>query len=241
MEGDQPQMAKNIFLTGTKGSGKSTILREILFPYRQLLGGYYVQRVTDPHSGRLAFRILDISTDPYYLLNVSETHVPQPNTHVPQSNTHVSQTNNLIPQSNTQIPQPETPIPHHYPGDIIAVTAWENSSAQTTPRKKGLTVFPDALERRGVEILKAARNKKIILMDELGRFELLAPRFSETVFTVLQNSLPVIGVLKKERNPFIDQISLRYARQILDLDCLTPEYIKEQLTLFLETAATSLT
>ena len=188
-------MAKNLFLTGTKRSGKSTFLKEALFPYRHLLGGYYIQRVSDPETSQISYRILDIASDPYYELNATE-----PLSSL-SSNKGISFSDNII--------------------------------ATTSGNYKGIEMHPAVLETRGVQLLEAAQNKSLILMDELGRIEQHAPRFSETVFTILRGPIPVIGVLKKEHNFFLDQISLRHAHVILDLDDLTPESVQKQIKDFL--------
>jgi len=178
----------NLFVTGTKRVGKSTLLKECLYPYLNITGGYYIQRVNDEDSTTLAFRILDVSSQPYYLLNVTDTVSVE--------------------------------------ADIIAITSIN---------KRGIQIFPTSLENKGVSILRdAQRTKKIVLMDELGKFELHAPHFAKTVFEILKGPIPVIGVLKKEHNPFLDHISNNYADLILDLDEIDPALCKEHINLFLD-------
>jgi nucleoside-triphosphatase len=75
-------------------------------------------------------------------------------------------------------------------------------------------------EETGVEILERAyhNGKKVILMDELGTAEQFAPRFRRMVNMLLDSSLFVLGVLKKERNPFLDAIRERDDVMLVDLD-----------------------
>lgn len=71
----------------------------------------------------------------------------------------------------------------------------------------------------GVSILnQASREKQLILMDELGRIETKVPEFTQAVFQVLDSTIPVLGVIKKETNPFLDRIRARPDVQVIDLD-----------------------
>ncbi len=57
----------------------------------------------------------------------------------------------------------------------------------------------ETFETLGVECLEKCRQsgKKIILMDELGRFEEQAPAFLKSVWSVLDGLQPVVGVLQE--------------------------------------------
>jgi nucleoside-triphosphatase len=55
-------------------------------------------------------------------------------------------------------------------------------------------------------------------MDELGRFELGSPAFLAAVGEALDSSVPVVGVLKAESNPFLDSIRARPDTAVIDLD-----------------------
>lgn len=60
----------------------------------------------------------------------------------------------------------------------------------------------EIFESSGVAYLKDSikNNKKLILLDELGGVELDCPAFMETVMTLLNSKIPVLGVLKSPRN-----------------------------------------
>lgn len=59
----------------------------------------------------------------------------------------------------------------------------------------------------GVELLEQGlRESELLIMDELGRFELGASRFQQQVIKVLASPRPVLGVLKYERNRFVKRI-----------------------------------
>jgi nucleoside-triphosphatase len=40
-------MAKNIFITGKPGSGKTTLVREVCLPFHERLGGFYTEEIRD--------------------------------------------------------------------------------------------------------------------------------------------------------------------------------------------------
>ncbi|MCR4404439.1 MAG: nucleoside-triphosphatase [Candidatus Acetothermia bacterium] len=73
--------------------------------------------------------------------------------------------------------------------------------------KSGLIQYPAAFEEVGVAaIARALDSKDLVVMDELGFLELAAPRFQEAVLAALRGAKPVLGVVKQERNPFLDKI-----------------------------------
>ncbi len=71
-------------------------------------------------------------------------------------------------------------------------------------------VNPEAFERVGVSaVRRAIKDSRVVVMDELGRFELGAPAFLEAVREALDSQVPVIGVLKAESNQFLDAVRAR--------------------------------
>ncbi|HHV63822.1 MAG TPA: hypothetical protein GXX46_01895 [Peptococcaceae bacterium] len=88
----------------------------------------------------------------------------------------------------------------------------------------------------GVLALKqAAEQKQLILMDELGRFETKVPEFMQAVFQTLDNNLPVLGVIKKETNPFLDRIRARSDVDVIDIDKVGLSVARKKIELFLST------
>jgi len=55
-------------------------------------------------------------------------------------------------------------------------------------------------------IKRALAKRDIVVMDELGRFELGCKEFQKAVFSAIKSNRSVLGVLKKESNPFLDRI-----------------------------------
>ena len=54
-------------------------------------------------------------------------------------------------------------------------------------------------------------------MDELGRFELRAYGFRQAVTDALDSPVPVVGVLKEDDNPFLNEIRSRDDTEILEV------------------------
>ncbi len=70
-----------------------------------------------------------------------------------------------------------------------------------------LIPHPHVFEDIGVKaIRRALASEELIVMDELGFLELGAAKFQEAVVATLQSPQPVLGVLKKARNSFLDMI-----------------------------------
>ena len=53
------------------------------------------------------------------------------------------------------------------------------------------------------------KEKEIIVMDELGRFELNSPAFQQKVHILLDSKKIVLGVIKSEKNFFLESIKNR--------------------------------
>jgi len=75
-------------------------------------------------------------------------------------------------------------------------------------KSEGVT---NAFDTRGVEILNHAINNEcdLIILDELGFFELEAKQFINKVYELLDTEKRVLGVLKKKTNTFLESIKNR--------------------------------
>ena len=62
---------------------------------------------------------------------------------------------------------------------------------------RGIGKFPEAFERAGVQALVDAENMPLILMDEVGRMESAAARFSARILELLNEDTPILGVVQK--------------------------------------------
>ena len=62
---------------------------------------------------------------------------------------------------------------------------------------RGIEKFPQAFETAGVQALENAERSRLILMDEVGRMESGAARFSARILALLDGSVPILGVVQK--------------------------------------------
>ena len=56
---------------------------------------------------------------------------------------------------------------------------------------------------KGIEFLSDLSSRKLILLDEIGGFELLIDGFREKLYEVLLDNIPIIGVIKSVNNSAI--------------------------------------
>jgi len=177
-------MPNNLFITGLIRSGKSTLLKEVVDPVKNLTGGFFVQRLFVNGESK-AFRLVDIAAEDYW------------------------------------------------PNRDVAASACFKDLIMVAEEKK--TVYYDVFKTIGVPALQQAVNaKKLVLMDELGRLELKVPEFTETVWAILDREIPVLGVLKKESNSFLDRIKQRQDVTVFDLDVRDRYQVKENILKFLK-------
>lgn len=68
----------------------------------------------------------------------------------------------------------------------------------------------DALDRVGVSALRqAVKEAELIVVDEIGKMELLSPRFKEAVTQALNSGKRVLGTIMLDPHPFVDEIKRR--------------------------------
>jgi nucleoside-triphosphatase len=68
-------------------------------------------------------------------------------------------------------------------------------------------VDTDSLNRVGVSVLRQAlKESDLIVIDEIGKMELLSPQFRETVTQALNSGKKVLGTIMLNPHPFTDEI-----------------------------------
>ena len=78
------------------------------------------------------------------------------------------------------------------------------------PRVGRFRVDVEAFERHGVKALRdASEDPIIILMDEIGRFEVHAPKFVAEIHRCLDCANPVLGVLSAHGGPVVEAVAAR--------------------------------
>ena len=96
--------------------------------------------------------------------------------------------------------------------------------AQNKPKQ----IFPQVFEQQGVNLLKGitAETKSLVIMDEIGFMESNAPLFQQEILRILSLPLPVLGVLRQDSTPFLDQLFAHPALTVLPLTRATqPEVL----------------
>jgi nucleoside-triphosphatase len=76
----------------------------------------------------------------------------------------------------------------------------------------------DTLDKIGSqEIELALAQKKVIIVDEIGKMELFSARFKDLVWKALDSKKPVIGTIIFVKHPFADKVKNRKDVKIINL------------------------
>lgn len=76
----------------------------------------------------------------------------------------------------------------------------------------------NTLDKIGVkEIEEALAQKKIIVIDEIGKMELFSKRFQDIVWRALDSESPVLGTIMAVKHPFGDKVKKRSDVKILEV------------------------
>jgi nucleoside-triphosphatase len=75
-----------------------------------------------------------------------------------------------------------------------------------------------ALEELGVrEILDAIKKKDLIVIDEIGKMELLSRKFREAVWKSLEIKKPVLGTITQGKSPFVSKVKNREDVELIEV------------------------
>ena len=76
-----------------------------------------------------------------------------------------------------------------------------------------------ALEDLGCQLIEESlQNKKIVIIDEIGKMELLSARFRNVLLEALNSSHKVLATVMERPHPFADQIKNRIDVKLLSLN-----------------------
>jgi len=93
--------------------------------------------------------------------------------------------------------------------NLVVLRDLASNKTEVVARRDGQNwkVIKNGFEGLGkFAIERALTEKDIVVMDELGRFELDCREFQKAVFSAINGDSNVLGVLKNESNPFLDRI-----------------------------------
>jgi len=86
------------------------------------------------------------------------------------------------------------------------------------------------LEEIGVKsILKGIKENKIIIIDEIGKAEMLSEKFKETVLMALNSEKKVLGTIKFTYDPFTERIRKREDTVVFNLTKRNRNEIKRKI------------
>ena len=75
----------------------------------------------------------------------------------------------------------------------------------------------------------AQSEPKCLLIDEIGKMELFAPRFQETVLSALNSPLPVVATILAKTHPFCDALKRRLDVEVIEVNQKNREKLPEEL------------
>lgn len=91
------------------------------------------------------------------------------------------------------------------------------------------SVFPQAFETGGRELLTQPGPFDLLLMDEIGTMENKSPRFGEAILTALDAETPVCGVIKPQSSLLLDAIRQHPSTLIIEVPNANRERLPEEL------------
>jgi nucleoside-triphosphatase len=98
-----------------------------------------------------------------------------------------------------------------------AVLAHVNASSPHQVSK--YKVYASALDRIGVSALeRALQQSDLIVIDEIGKMELLSLKFQNALKEIIISGKKVLGTIMLNPHPFADQIKLRPEVEVLPVD-----------------------
>src|SRR6056297_1907079 len=110
--------------------------------------------------------------------------------------------------------------------------------AERNSYKVRYNINVETFNKKGVELIDTViKLRDIVIMDELGRFELKATKFQNKVFEALDSKKTVVAVIKDEHNRFLDKIRQREDIKLIrltknnreEVSNKTYKYLKELL------------
>jgi nucleoside-triphosphatase THEP1 len=125
---------------------------------------------------------------------------------------------------------------------VVTIQQWDNFSMFDNGPVAVIIDLNDgcvrkhAFEKTGAEALRRAmEHGSLIIMDELGRFELDCPCFIESVYSAFCSTTPVLATIKDEENPFLTSLAMRKDSLLFTINERTREKVYEEVRSILKT------
>lgn len=91
------------------------------------------------------------------------------------------------------------------------------------------------LEEIAVEsVFSAIKEKEIIIIDEIGKMEILSPKFKKAVLEALRSPKMVIGVIHRENSGFFREIKEREDVELIEVEFDNRDYVEKKLKEFFQ-------
>lgn len=208
-------MANNHLITGAKGVGKSTLLARLLQKLDLKTAGYAVGRINADNGKPLLFKLVQASelaekgADGLTKTAAADFSAVEK---IKEDRAEAKRCQETFDLFNGA---PETLSLSAGAGKSLKLLRHPKIFAYRENTAEKFTVRAEVFDNLGVELLR--QPAELIVMDELGRFELEAQKFQNEVFSLLASEKIVIGVIKAEENPFLDKIRQRNDLKIYQL------------------------
>ncbi|MGB7061433.1 MAG: NTPase [Candidatus Zixiibacteriota bacterium] len=109
------------------------------------------------------------------------------------------------------------------------VLAHRNFKSRYKVGNYGVGVY--TLNRIGVkEIQMCLMEKKVIVIDEIGKMELLSPQFQAVVEKALDTDNPVLGTITLARHPFAQKVKARQDVRVIEVTRENRDEVLKTLT-----------
>ena len=166
-------------LTGRPGTGKTSLIRQVLAGSKVKAGGFYTEEIRN-QGIRQGFRLVTLDGQTAILAHV------------------------------------DILSPHRV-------------------SKYGVDIA--SLERVGVSaLLRATEESSLIVIDEIGKMEILSDNFRNTVFQIINSNKRVLGTIMLNPNPWADEIKRHPRVNLITLTRDNHQQILEELYHWLETS-----
>ena len=109
------------------------------------------------------------------------------------------------------------------------VLAHRNFKSRYKVGSYGVGIY--TLNRTGVkEIQMCLMERKVIVIDEIGKMELLSPQFQEVAEKALDADNPVLGTITLARHPFVEKVKARDDVKIIEVTKENRDDVLKNLT-----------
>ncbi|MGP3778527.1 nucleoside-triphosphatase [Halanaerobium saccharolyticum] len=209
-------MANNYLITGAKGVGKSTLLARLLQELDLKTAGFSVARINAADGKPLLFELRQAAELKEKGTEALKNQAPAEFSAAEKVKEDQAEAKRCQETFEIFNGAPETLSLSAAAGKSLKLLRYPKIFAYRENTEAKFTLKAEVFDNLGVELLR--ESAELIVMDELGRFELEADKFQKEVFSLLASEKIVIGVIKAEENPFLDKIRQRNDIEIYQLN-----------------------